>query len=237
MRLIITRPEPDASRTAEALRALAHEALIVPLLTIIYDDKVTYADLKPQALLITSANGLRAFANNDPRRDIPVFCVGSASAAEAKVHGFSCVRAAEGDVASLTALVATLNPQEGLLLHIAGTVVSGKLAESLSDLGFQVVRRVAYQAKAVSALPPLLSDILSSQKVQDWDGIVFFSARTAAHFVDLVQSAGLGTSCHRLRAYCLSKPVEKALAPLHFRATYVAEEHTQDSLLACLERD
>ena len=34
MRLLVTRPEPDAARTAEALRARGHEVLVAPLLRV-----------------------------------------------------------------------------------------------------------------------------------------------------------------------------------------------------------
>ena len=35
MRLIVTRPEPDASRTAEALIRLGHVAILSPMLDIV----------------------------------------------------------------------------------------------------------------------------------------------------------------------------------------------------------
>ena len=37
MRLLVTRPEPDATRTAETLRARGHDVLVAPLLATLDD--------------------------------------------------------------------------------------------------------------------------------------------------------------------------------------------------------
>ena len=39
MRLIVTRPEPDATRTARALIRLGHEAILSPMLDIVLDSE------------------------------------------------------------------------------------------------------------------------------------------------------------------------------------------------------
>src|SRR6476619_3033205 len=65
MRLLLTRPEPDATRTAEALRARGHEVLVAPLLatlTIAAEFAGPY-----DGVLITSANAARSLAA-PPRR-------------------------------------------------------------------------------------------------------------------------------------------------------------------------
>ena len=62
VRLLLTRPEPDAARTAAALRARGHEPIVAPLLAI---EIVSDADLGAgpwAAILVTSANAVRAIA-------------------------------------------------------------------------------------------------------------------------------------------------------------------------------
>jgi len=68
LRLLLTRPEPDAARTAAALRAAGHEVLTAPMLRI----EPVAADLGAgpwEAVLITSANAARAVAAHPRRRD------------------------------------------------------------------------------------------------------------------------------------------------------------------------
>ena len=62
MRLLLTRPELDAQRTATVLRAQGHDVIIAPLLRI---EPVTDAQIGAGpwvAILITSANAAPAVA-------------------------------------------------------------------------------------------------------------------------------------------------------------------------------
>src|SRR5690606_24915182 len=112
VRLLLTRPEEDARPLGERLRAAGHEVLIEPLLKIRYRDAPTLELDGVQALLLTSANGVRALARHSHRRDLPVLAVGDATACAARAAGFSDVRSADGDVHDLEALVvAQLSPQ------------------------------------------------------------------------------------------------------------------------------
>ena len=63
MRALVTRPRAEAASLAEALAARGIAALLEPLLDISYRDLGDPLDLAGvQAVLCTSANGVRAFA-------------------------------------------------------------------------------------------------------------------------------------------------------------------------------
>jgi hypothetical protein len=90
---LITRPEEDARPLAEALAARGVATVIEPLLAIRPLPEAA-SDLAKdlagvQALLFTSANGARAFAELSPRRDIGVLAVGDATASAARGLGFT----------------------------------------------------------------------------------------------------------------------------------------------------
>ncbi len=80
MRVLVTRPEEDASALAAALAARGFDALVEPMLSVAPAPGVTPPlDLDGvQALLFTSANGVRALARLTERRDLPAFTVGDA---------------------------------------------------------------------------------------------------------------------------------------------------------------
>ena len=80
MRILITRPIEDAKPLADALNERGVEVLIEPLLEIKQFDNVVIELAEVQALLFTSANGVRAFAALTPRRDLKAFTVGDGSA-------------------------------------------------------------------------------------------------------------------------------------------------------------
>ena len=169
LRVAITRAQPEADRTAERVRALGHEAIVAPLITIVpcgYDTSTQGA----QAIIFTSSNGVRAFPDARGARDRIVLTVGDVTAAAAREAGFNDVRSADGDVRSLAALVKReLDPAKGKLIHIAGDHVAGDLGGELRAAGFSVERRLAYASVAAGALPEVLTGPL--------DIVLFHSTR------------------------------------------------------------
>jgi len=231
-RFFVTRPFEDALATSKALETRGHEAEIVPLLTIAFDEAASFADLEPQGLLISSANGIRAFAACDSRRDLDVVTVGPASADEAKALGFQTVTAAGGDVASLVALAShRYRPEKGVLCHVAGRAVAGNLAHDLQELGFEVVQRRAYTARAVETLPAALRRALMESDEGAEIGILFFSRRTTQCFVDLLRSEGLDAASPRIAAFCLSDAAAEPLCDISVKSVVVSPQKTQSALL------
>ncbi len=228
VRALITRPEADAAPLVAALMRRGIDCLIEPMLRIV-PVKAPKLDLTGvQALAVTSANGVRAFAAASPRRDLPVYAVGDASAAAARELGFAPVESAAGDVAALAQLVARrVDPAAGPLLHPAGRVSTGDLAGRLEALGFALRRSVLYEAKPAHRFSAALEAAL--RRLADGDGpatadghgragadelrwVLLFSPHTAAVFVDLVRAAGVAAAGRRLDALCLSRNVAEAPA-------------------------
>ncbi|MBI4183039.1 MAG: uroporphyrinogen-III synthase [Proteobacteria bacterium] len=232
MRVLVTRPAEDAAATAARLEALGHEALIEPLLDIRLRAAEPPDLAGVQAILFTSANGVRAFAAASPRRDLAAFAVGGATAAAARAAGFASVESAEGDAADLAKLVrARLRPSAGALLHAAGAVVKGTLAAPLGEAGFEVRRVVLYDAQPAGALSPETTRALAEGRIA---AVLLFSPRTAETFVSLVRGAGLEGAARGALGLCLSPAVAEAAGSLPWRELRVAERPDQEMLLALL---
>lgn len=235
LRVVVTRPREDAAALVEALTLRGHSVHHEPLLAIeAREDPVWpsgHADA--QALLITSANGLRAFVRCDTRRALPVFAVGDASAAAARAAGFDAVRSAEGTVEDLAQLVGeTLDPGAGPLLHPAAGKLAGDLQGLLAEGGFQVLRAVLYDAVPAQRLSEEFVRKIDSGLI---DAVTFFSPRTAATFASLIAEAGLVRACKGVAAVCLSQAVAERLSALSWAAVAVAERPDQPALLARLD--
>jgi uroporphyrinogen-III synthase len=231
MRVLITRPRPDAEALAALLRERGIESLIEPLLEII-PTPVPALDLDDvQALLLTSANGARALAHKTDRRDLVVFVVGPATAATARDAGFADVTVADGDVAALADLVESrLDAAGGALLHVSGSAVAGDLAGRLGCVGFEVRRAVLYEARPATAL----SDTAMAAIAQgDIDSVLLFSPRTAESFVRLSRQASLALD--GLRALCLSPAVADQAEATPWGEIAVAARPDQDALLALIQ--
>jgi len=237
MRLLITRPRADAQPLAEELRERGHQVVMEPLLEIRFL-AVTNVDMArmldgAQALLVTSANGLRAFCQACDRRDLAVHAVGHASAAAARDAGFTDVDSADGDVAALAGRVAEkLHPGDGALVHVAGSRVAGDLSGLLEKAGFAVRRAVLYEAvKAAELSAPVRADIAEGKI----DGVLLFSPRTAESFVRLVERAGLTGRCRDITAYCLSEAVAAKSRRIGWARLAVAARPDRQSLIETLE--
>jgi len=229
MRLLITRPIEDAEPLAAALDERGIKTILDPMMTI---TGVAAPDMDLtgiQALLVTSANGIRAFARCSDERQIPVCTVGDASADTARALGFGAVTSADGDVESLAALVIdALDSNSGALLHVAGSRVAGDLSGLLQGAGFTVRRAVLYGVKLSAALSPQTIDALDAGTL---DGALLYSPRTAAHFIRLVTQAGRADQCRAVRAYCLSQAVADKAGAVAWKEIVVAPEPNQQALL------
>ena len=233
MRLLVTRPEPDATRLAGALQALGHEAIVAPLMTI--EMRGRAPDLAGvQALVFTSANGVRALVHHLGGRVPPLaaLCVGEATAAAARAAGFARVIAAAGDVAALAASVrGACDPAAGALLHVAGSHRAGDLKGALEAAGFSVHRAVLYEAVAAPRLPEPARAALAAGEAA---GVLLFSPRTARLYGRLADAAGLAAQARHIAAYCLSPAVAAALDDGRDGAVHVAPRPDLAALLGLL---
>ncbi len=241
-RALVTRPLEDAGPVVAALRRRGIACMVEPMLRIV-PLPAPVIDLDGvQGLVVTSANGARAFAAACRRRDLPVYAVGEASAAAARELGFSPVESADGDVAALADLVARhAAPGAGALFHPAGRVSAGDLAGRLQALGFSLRRSRLYEARPIDAFSAPLQAALAALRdggeaaAAELRWVLFFSPRTAATFVSLSETAGLADACRRLMALCLSRNVAAAASAIEWRAVAVAARPEQEALLALLD--
>ncbi|MCE7998904.1 MAG: uroporphyrinogen-III synthase [Rhodobiaceae bacterium] len=236
MHLLVTRPRKDADALAQVLQAHGHEVTIDPLMSIEFHPDTPLTRTGVQALLITSANGLRAMmarADFSEWLRLPLVAVGPTTAALAREAGFCSVFEADGDVVSLVELVQKkLQPDGGPLLHIAGTVVAGDLKGALEADGFWVERAVLYEAKTADSLSPGTITGVRSGMIA---GVLLYSKRSAETFVHLCQAAGLSGQLSGLNAYCLSANAALPLQDIGLRAIHVASAPNETDLLALLD--
>jgi uroporphyrinogen-III synthase len=231
---LVTRPHAEAAELAAALAARGIAAIIEPLLDIHYHNEPSPDLGGVQAILCTSANGVRALAGLTDERAVPLFAIGDASAARARAEGFVRVESAGGSLADLAALARNrLRPAEGRLLHVAGAVVAGDLAGALRAAGFAVEHAVLYEARPAARLSCETVRALAKRTV---DFALFFSPRTAAIFAQLADRAGITEAMGSIAAISISAAADAALAPLCFRERHIAERPDQPGLLRALDR-
>jgi uroporphyrinogen-III synthase len=230
VRLLLTRPEPDAARTAAALRAAGHQVLAAPILRV----APVAADLGTGpwgAVLLTSANAARAVAAHPRRHELarcPVMAVGRRSADAARLAGFADVASADGDVVALAALAAARFAGTGArLLYLAGHERTGDLAGALGRHGIDVQTAVIYDA-VLQELPPDARAALAAGAI---DGVLHYSPRSAAAFLDGARHAGLMPAMLATAHYCLSAAVAAPLVAAGAATVRIAPAPDEAALL------
>jgi len=237
MRLIVTRPEPDATRTAKALIHLGHVAILSPMLDIVPIRDARTSDAPFQAVLVTSSNAVRALQARPARpfsSNTPLFAVGDRTALEAKRAGFATARSAGGALDDLVALAAAeLSPGDGPLLYAAGEDRAGDIPARLAARGFEVETVILYRAEARAKLAGVAEAALREQRV---DGVLFYSRRSASAFGAALQAAGLMPLSEDVACFCLSAQAAEPVRPIAKGRVLVAEEPDQIHLFALVER-
>jgi uroporphyrinogen-III synthase len=230
VRLLLTRPEADAQRTAAALRAQGHDVVVAPLIRI---EPVADANLGAgpwAAILITSANAanaITAHARVTQLRALPVFAVGQRSAQAMTAAGFADVNSADGDVGALARLVAERLKPAGAVLYLAGEERSGDLAGDLGARGFAVETTVIYRAIAITGLPRAAADALSN----GIDGVLHFSRRSAEAYVNAARATGVLASALKPIHFCLSPQVAEPLEEAGAARVRVAPRPVEAALI------
>lgn len=172
--VLITRPQPQAGRLADALRDQGAQVVISPLMRAV----LLPADLPPGrfgAIILTSEAGAMAAARR--RSDLPgrAFCVGERTAEVARAGGF--------DARSLGATAAEMLPalasQAGPFLYLRGREASVDVAAALRARG-----QVAESAVVYAQEPAPLTDAARAL-LQGRGRVVLplYSARSARLFL------------------------------------------------------
>ena len=232
MRLLVTRPQPEAAETAARLVEAGHLVLVDPLLTIEFSPQPAGVQ-NPAALIVTSRNAVRAIADwpiAAAWRPLPVFAVGAETARTLAGAGFTDVRVGAGDAAGLVGFVAAEGRNlAGPILYVRAEEPAADIAGALGTLGLAVQSVVAYRAVASEDFLPATRQALVHGDV---DGVLFFSARTAATFCAIAGRTGFAARIGAVRCFCLSSQVAAPLRGLGAARIEVATEPDAASLFA-----
>lgn len=219
-RVWITRTLPAADITAERVRALGWEAVVVPLLSI---RAIPYAMSSAPApdtvscLALTSPNtldkikdGLLAYSH------LPVFAVGDTTADAARAIGLTNVVSAKGDIHALAAIIARQIPR--------GTVFAPGAREPAGDLpallpSHKVRRLPVYEAYFTDARTP-----------DDLAAVLIHSPRAARILV-----SNLGAQAARsITAVAISNAAATPLNGLNFKKIHIAATPDEEGVLTAL---
>jgi uroporphyrinogen-III synthase len=229
MRIVVTRPQEDAERTAAVLRARGHEVLVAPLLRL----EPVKADLRLNwgGIIITSAHAASAIAVHPARKELiklRLFAVGQRSAEAARAVGFTDVTSAGGDVRDLVrTLVARRADAQAPLLYLAGEDRARDLIEELAARGIAAEMAVVYRA-AIVEFPPALTAALRDGAV---DAVLHYSKRSAEGYLAGAAQAQVSRQALKARHICLSAQIAAPLVAAGAADVVVAPRPDEAALI------
>ncbi|RXF73135.1 uroporphyrinogen-III synthase [Hansschlegelia zhihuaiae] len=230
MKVLVLRPERAARRTADALAALGHEAILAPVLTI--EDLANPVPDGPfDAVLATSANGLRKLRSRPEiarLAGLPLIAVGDRTAEAGREAGFATVHVAEGDGRALVAEAQARFPKPARFLHAAGADRAFDIAGALARYEHETVVVELYRATAATELPEAAALALADGSAR---AALHHSRRIAETFLRLSDTAGFAETIRAMPHAALAARVAGALETAGCVRVAVAERPDEASLL------
>lgn len=229
MKMLVTRPEPDAQATLARLEALGIEAIAAPLMV----RETLDASLPPPdgftAMVLTSANAVRALIDRGvvaQYQHLPVFAVGDRTAREATQAGFERVSSAAGAFQDLVNAM-TIARLRGPIFYPAGKHQSADLAKAVAPLGIMVATSKVYAMVAAEALPDAVLDALGTQI----GAVLAYSRRSAEIFAQLAADLPRDRRS-KLAMLCLSEAVAEPLLEARFNRISLADWPDEDAMMS-----
>lgn len=234
MNVLVLRPERAARRTADALAALGHVAILAPMLAI-EDLETDIPDEAFDAVLATSANGLRKLGRRPEivrLSRLPLVAVGGRTAEAGREAGFSIVHVAEGDGRAVVREVCARFSCGARFLHAAGADRAFDVAGALTRHDRHVTVVELYRATAATELPAAAADALLGGTA---GAAVHHSRRIAETFLRLCDAAGLDDRARTMPHAALAARVAAALRQAGCARVAVAARPDEPALLDALQ--
>ncbi|MDO8882806.1 MAG: uroporphyrinogen-III synthase [Pseudotabrizicola sp.] len=235
--VLITRPEPQASRFAHALQNRYGDQavpILSPLLSPVFL-KPKIPDAPFGAVILTSETGARAAAGFPalPRR---AYCVGDRTAEVARTAGFEAY-SASGDADQLFRLLQG-QADHAPFLHLRGREARGDLAARLTAANLPTKDAVVYAQEPVALSPEAIA-ILSAVDASGAGPVIvpLFSPRTAEVFRRALSDLPDGNNVfNRLRIAALSPAIAEVFVACPPQSLGIAEAPSLAELFLVLDR-
>lgn len=236
-KVLVTRPQPGADKTAERLLALGINPLVLPFTEMVKlehrldDARVQSVD----AVVVTSANALR-FADEqmlNKLKFLPVYAVGDATRDAALAVGLSTVVSANGDAQDLVGLVTEELQPNSTIVYLCGKTRTDDIEKSLVQLSFEIVLVETYQTLKVSQLTYKLEQLLISHTL---DGVLLYSSISAQILTEIWPQHARGKTHTIPMSFCISERANASLSSTLKTRAVVCAKPRDDVMIETVAR-
>jgi uroporphyrinogen-III synthase len=234
MRVLVTRPEPGASRTASRLEARGHAAIRLPLSRIVPVAADPPPD--PSGLSAVAASSANAVRHASPALlaalgSVTCHVVGEATAQEARSAGLPVGRV-EAGAAALARELGRMYSPGSRIAYLCGRIRLGDFEALAHAAGLRVAVIETYDTPRTDLR---MAEVMALLRGLPVDAVLLYSAAAAEAFAALGEDATIAASFGRARFLCLSRRIAAALPPTLQDRVRVARRPDEDALFALLD--
>jgi uroporphyrinogen-III synthase len=201
MRILLTRPEADGRKSAEALASRGHDCILAPLFDIAQTGAQQPSGIFT-ALLATSAHAFDGDLTG--LSHLPLHVVGERTGEAAKRKGFALTQiGSDGET-----LATRIGAGSENFLYLAGRERRPELETLLKAAGHRVTPWEIYETRSAKHFPHAAREVLIANEI---DAILHFSTRSAALYRQLAREAGCEAQALRPAQIAISARVADAL--------------------------
>ena len=234
VRVLVTRPEPGASRTARRLEVLGFQPVLLPLTETRALPVEATIGADAVAVAVTSANAVR----HAPRAliaslaELPCHAVGKRTAEACRAAGFLAVTEGPGDAEALADLIAG-GVAGKAIVYLCGLVRFQAFEQRLTAAGVDVQPIETYDTTGMDYSD---ADVVARLSGRPVEAALLYSAKASAALVSLIARPALRQLFEKTQFLTLSARVAGPLEGIAGQAIGIASQPEEDALLALLSQ-
>ncbi|WP_136618053.1 MULTISPECIES: uroporphyrinogen-III synthase [Mesorhizobium] len=233
LRVLVTRPEPGASRTAQQLRETGFQPILLPLTeTVALPVDAGLVLDAAVAVAITSANAVRHAPEEviAALAALPCHAVGKRTAEAARKAGFLSVSEGPGNAEGLAdSLAADLSGKT--IVYLCGRVRFPAFEQELKAASVHVHAVETYDTLQVGYSDEAILERLSGQSA---DAVLLYSVKAAAAIQTLARRPALHRLFEKTWFFALSARIAAVLDDTASERIRIAAQPDEEALLALL---
>ena len=234
MRVLVTRPEPGATCTAQRLARAGHTPVMLPLteirpLPVIPSPEARQAT----AVVLTSASAVRLADDVllAALTDKPCFAVAERTAELARARGFADVTVGPGDAKGLADLVLRRTEPASRLAYLCGRLRRDTLERLLHDAGRHCTAIETYETCDLDYTGEALRTCLGTEPI---DAVLLYSRHAAERLGALWSEGNMPECAQSARLICVSPRTADGTTVIHGRRVSIAVEPHEEAMFAIL---
>ncbi len=225
----VTRPHPQAEKTADALAKRGYVPLVSPVIELQESDAASalcQANDDDTPIIITSQYALSIIADHTRNRARKIYVTGDTLKVKAIAEGFARVYAASGEAKTIPDLL----KEETSVIYAHGNHIAFDMKPALQKMHMTYKAIELYHSCATSRLR---DDVINAIHNQSLSAILCYSGFSAHSMIALLKQYDLLLHAQNIPIACISQNIAEPLKKAGFMHIHISEPSAILDSLPC----